>query len=160
MSITIRTTLKPGDIGTIVQLHGTIYAQEYGFDPTVEAYIAGPLSEFVLSASSRGRLWIADRDDQIVGCIGIVDVSPITAQLRWFLIVPSARGTGLGKQLLSEAITFCKESGYRNIILWTISALKAAAHLYQAAGFRKVEEKPGRRWGVDVVEEKYELVLD
>ena len=26
-----------------------------------------------------------------------------------------------------------------------------------AAGFVKVEEKPGRHWGVDVVEEKYEL---
>jgi GNAT superfamily N-acetyltransferase len=105
-------------------------------------------------SANRGRLWIAERDDQIIGCIGIVDVSLTTAQLRWFLIVPSARGTGLGKQLLSEAITFCEESGYRNIILWTISALKAAAHLYP--GFRKVEEKPGRRWGV----EKYELVLD
>jgi GNAT superfamily N-acetyltransferase len=159
MSLSIRTNLKPGDIGTIVHLHGTIYAQEYGFDPTVEAYIAGPLSEFVLSASHRGRLWIAERDDQIIGCIGIVAASNVTAQLRWFLIVPSARGTGLGKQLLNEAITYCKESGYRNIILWTISALKAAAHLYQLAGFRKVEEKPGRRWGVDVVEEKYELLL-
>ena len=31
------------------------------------------------------------------------------------------------------------------------------AHL--AAGFRKVEEKPGRMWGVDLVEEKYELML-
>ena len=160
MGISIRTNLKPGDIGTIVNLHGTIYAQEYGFDPTVEAYIAGPLSEFVLAASSRERLWVAERDGQIVGCIGIVAASDVTAQLRWFLIMPSARGTGLGKQLLNEAITFCKESGYRNVILWTITALKAAAHLYQAAGFRKVEEKPGRRWGVDVVEEKYELVLD
>jgi hypothetical protein len=32
-------------------------------------------------------------------------------------------------------------------------------HLYAAAGFRKVEEQPARRWGVAVVEEKYELRL-
>ena len=41
----------------------------------------------------------------------------------------------------------------------TNSALGAAAHLDRGAGFRKVEEKPNRLWGADVVEEKYELVL-
>ena len=40
-----------------------------------------------------------------------------------------------------------------------VRSLTAAAHLYEAAGFRKVEEKPGRVWGKDVVEEKYELQL-
>ena len=33
------------------------------------------------------------------------------------------------------------------------------ARLYGAAGFRMVEEIPGRRWGVDVIEEKHELEL-
>jgi GNAT superfamily N-acetyltransferase len=159
MSVSIRTNLKPGDLGTIVQLHGTIYAREYGFDPTFEAYVAGPLSQFVLSASSRERLWIAEKDGQIVGCIAIVAVSETTAQLRWFLVVTSARGTGLGKRLLDEAVSFCKTSGYQSIILWTVSALAVAAHLYQSVGFRQVEKKPGRMWGVDVVEEKYELLL-
>jgi GNAT superfamily N-acetyltransferase len=160
MSTSIRTNLKPGDLGALVHLHGAIYANEHGFDPTFEAYVAGPLSEFVLSASRRERLWIAEDDGHIVGCIAIVTASQTTAQLRWFLVVPDARGAGLGKRLLAEAVTFCKESGDRSVILWTVSALKAAARLYQSAGFRKVEEKPGRMWGVDVVEEKYELPLD
>ena len=81
------------------------------------------------------------------------------AQLRWFLVDPAVRGMGLGRRLLDEALAFCKECGYGNVILWTVSALEAAAHLYRSAGFRKVEEKPGRLWGVDVVEEKYELTL-
>jgi hypothetical protein len=55
---------------------------------------------------------------------------------------------------------FCKESGYQKVILWTVSALTVAAHLYKSAGFMKVEEKPGRMWGVDVVEERYEMLLD
>jgi len=37
--------------------------------------------------------------------------------------------------------------------------LKAAAHLYAAAGFVKTEEKPGWKWGAHVVEEKYELAI-
>jgi N-acetylglutamate synthase-like GNAT family acetyltransferase len=157
--VTVRTNLKPGDIGVIVSLHGVLYAGEYGFDPTFEAYVAGPLAEFVRSATATERLWLAEQQGRIIGCIAIVAASPQTAQLRWFLVVPAARGAGLVKRLLGEAVTFCKESGYRNLILWTVSALEAAGHLYRSAGFRKVEEKPGRMWGVEVVEEKYELVL-
>jgi ribosomal protein S18 acetylase RimI-like enzyme len=157
--ITLRTDLKPGDLGSIVSLHGTLYAREYGFDSTFEAYVAGPLAEFVRSGSDRERLWIAERDGRIVGCVAIVAAAPQTAQLRWFLVEPSARGAGLGKRLLHEAVAFSKRRDYTRVILWTVSALEAAAHLYRAAGFTKVEEKPGRQWGVDVVEERYELDL-
>src|SRR5262249_47326092 len=154
-AVTLRTKLAPGDLGPIVSLPGTLYAREYGFDVTFEAYVAGPLAEFVRAASERERLWIAERDGRIVGSVAVVAASPQTAQLRWFLVDPSARGAGLGKRLLHEAIAFAKERGYDGLILWTVSALAAAGHLYRAAGFQKVEEKPGRLWGVGVVEEKY-----
>lgn len=158
-TITVRTTLRPGDLGSIVHLHGTLYAREHGFDATFEAYVAGPLAEFVRSGSDRERLWIAERGGQIVGCVAIVTASPETAQLRWFLVDPGARGAGLGRRLLDEAIRFAERCGYRHVILWTVSALTAAAHLYRSAGFQQTEEKPGRMWGVEVVEEKYELDL-
>jgi GNAT superfamily N-acetyltransferase len=95
----------------------------------------------------------------MVGCIAIVAAAPETAQLRWFLVDPSARGLGLGKRLMREALTFCKSCGYVRVILWTERSLETAAHLYRAVGFRMVEEKPGRLWGADVVEEKYEIIL-
>lgn len=157
--MTLRTDLKPGDIGYVVYLHGVVYAREYGFDQTFEAYVAGPLSEFACSASARERLWIAEREGRIVGCIAIVASSPLVAQLRWFLVDPSFRGGGIGKRLLTEAVAFCRTCGYRSIILWTVSPLTAAAHLYRLAGFKKCEEKSGKRWGVEVVEERYELAL-
>jgi ribosomal protein S18 acetylase RimI-like enzyme len=158
--ISLRTELRPGDLGSVVHLHGTVYAREYGFDPTFEAYVAGPLAEFALSPSDRQRLWLAERGGRVVGCVAIVAASPQTAQLRWFLVEPGARGAGLGRRLLHEAVTFARHCGYRAVVLWTVSALAAAAHLYRAAGFRKVEERPGRKWGVDVVEECYELTLN
>jgi ribosomal protein S18 acetylase RimI-like enzyme len=158
-AVTVRTSLRPGDLGAVVHLHGTVYAREYGFDPTFEAYVAGPLAEFVRAGSARERLWVAEQDGRVVGCVGIVAAAPETAQLRWFLVDPAARGAGLGRRLLGEAVAFCKACGYGTVVLWTVSALTAAAHLYRSAGFRKVEERPGRVWGADVVEEKYELRL-
>jgi N-acetylglutamate synthase-like GNAT family acetyltransferase len=146
-------------LGSLVRLHGIVYAREYGFDETFEAYVAAPLAEFVRSHSDRDRLWIAEREGSIVGCIAIVGVSAEEGQLRWFLVDPSARGRGLGTRLLREAIAFSKCRGFQTLFLWTVSALTAAARLYQSFGFEKVEEKRGRHWGVRVVEEKYRLAL-
>src|SRR5262249_47259584 len=126
---------------------------------TFEAYVAGPLAEFVLHAGSQDRLWLAEQGDRLVGCIAIVGVSKTEAQLRWYLVGPSGRGRGMGKELLRQAVAFCKDCAYQSVFLWTVRALSAAARLYQAAGFQKVEERPGQRWGVDVVEEKYVLGL-
>jgi ribosomal protein S18 acetylase RimI-like enzyme len=155
----VRHDLRPGDLGHIVSLHGTVYAREYGFDPTFEAYVAGPLSEFVRSRTDRDRLWLAERDGRIAGCVAIVSASQTEAQLRWFLVDPDARGLGLGRRLLDEALAFCRQCGYSSIFLWTVSALTAAAALYRSAGFERVEQKPGKRWGVEVVEERYVLRL-
>jgi GNAT superfamily N-acetyltransferase len=158
-AVQVRTSLRPGDIGEIVRLHGILYAHEHGFDPTFEAYVAEPLAKFAISASPRERLWIAERDGAIVGCVAIVAASPEAGQLRWFLVDPAARGHGLGARLLDEAIAFGRDRGYRSIVLWTVSALEAAARLYRAKGFARTERKPGRLWGADVVEEKYEMGL-
>lgn len=158
-SWTLRHALRPGDIGEIVRLHGVVYAREHGFDSTFEAYVAGPLAEFVRAGRPRDRLWVAEREDRIVGCVALVEASETEAQLRWFLVDPPARGLGLGRGLLGEAVGFARSQRYESVFLWTVSALKAAAHLYQAVGFVKVEDVPGRRWGVEVCEESHRLTL-
>ena len=158
--VTLRTELKPGDIGWVVYTHGMVYSREQGFDHTFEAYVAGPLAELVCHFSSRNQIWIAEQGKRVVGCIAIVEASPQTAQLRWFLVEPTARGNGLGKKLLQEAIAFGKRCDYESIVLWTVSQLTTAAHLYLSAGFKKIEEIPGRHWGVDGIEEKYVLTLN
>jgi ribosomal protein S18 acetylase RimI-like enzyme len=157
--IALRADLRPGDLGSVVRLHGTVYARECGFDATFEAYVAAPLAEFVLAASPRQRLWLAERGEEFVGCVSVVAAGPQEAQLRWFLVEPSARGAGLGKALLTDALAFARAAGYRSVLLWTVRSLAAAAHLYRSAGFLIAEERPTRRWGVDVVEQRYELAL-
>ena len=153
----IRTDLRPGDLRAIVRLHGVTYGRERGWDATFEAYLAIPLAEFVIEASPRERIWVAEHEETLAGCIAVVESSPETAQFRWFLVAPECRGSGLGRRLLREAISFCRETCHTEIMLWTERSLTAAAHLYQTEGFRKVEEKSVRLWGTDIVEERYEM---
>src|SRR5689334_16385623 len=94
--VSLRYDLRPGDLGALIQLHGRLYAQEYGLDTRFEGYVAATLAEFILTRRERDRLWIAEREQDIVGCIGIVGRSETEAQLRWYLVEPSARGMGLG----------------------------------------------------------------
>ncbi len=156
----LRSDVRPGDLGEIVRLHGDVYAREYGFDETFEAYVAGPMAEFVLRRGERERIWIAEEGARIVGCIAIVAASPTEAQIRWFLVDPASRGQGLGSRLLREAVDYCKQCRYQSIFLWTVDLLKNAARLYQEYSFHRVERRSGRCWGVELVEERYVLELN
>jgi len=157
--ITLRTDLRPGDVGAIVHLHGVAYGREKGWGATFEAYVAAPLAEFVIRAAPRERVWVAERGGALAGCVAVVEASPEAAQLRWFLVAPACRGAGLGRRLLQEAVSFCRECSYTEIMLWTEGSLTAAGRLYRSAGFQKVEEKSVRLWGADIVQERYEMRL-
>ncbi|HKZ94474.1 MAG TPA: GNAT family N-acetyltransferase [Candidatus Bathyarchaeia archaeon] len=156
----IRHHIEPGDIGYVTYLHGILYARECAYDQTFEAYVAVGLAEFVQSFSpDKDRIWLAATNGRIIGSIAIVGHSKTTAQLRWFLVHPDYRGLGIGKELLEDAIQFCKERKYKTIFLWTTSELKEAGHLYACFGFKKTEEKTRKIWGKRVTEERYELHL-
>ena len=155
----ITNTLVPGDLGQIVQQHGVLYSQEYGYDFTFEAYVAEPLAQFAKRKSNRERIWLAKIDSKLVGSICICEISESIAQLRWFSIDPVARGKGLGKKLLDEALSFCLEQGYSKVILWTVAGLSVSKSLYLRNGFQLVEESERELWGKVQLEQCYEKDL-
>ncbi len=157
--ISIRSDVKPGDVGSIVYLHGTIYAREYGFDCSFEPYVAAPLAEFALSRNDRSRIWIVEQQSRVRGSMAIVECTEVLAQLRWLILHPDIQGLGIGKRLVEEGIGFCREKGYSSIFLWTVGHLDAATHIYQSEGFKLKEEKSHRIWGVNLTEQKYVLNL-
>jgi len=158
-SIQIREELNPGDIGAIVQLHGTLYAREYGLDHTFEGYVAAGMGEFAVKYNAANDyLAVAEQDGQIYGSIAIVGHDDL-AQLRWFIVHPELRGHGVGKRLLDGAITYCKRRPFKSVFLWTISELTIAARLYKGAGFRLTEQKTHEIWGAIHTEERYDLDL-
>jgi GNAT superfamily N-acetyltransferase len=159
-NVSIRSQLKAGDIGYLTYLHGVLYAQEYGWDNTFEAYVAGPLAEFAKMHNERERIWIVEKDGRIAGSIAIVEASAKEAQLRWMLLTPDLRGQGLGRFLVQEALEFCQAQGYTSIFLWTVSLLTPATRLYQSVGFMLTEQKTHRIWGAELTEQRYDLTLE
>ncbi|MCX6671761.1 MAG: GNAT family N-acetyltransferase [Euryarchaeota archaeon] len=155
--IQIRNNIEPGDIEDIISLHGTVYAQEYGFDETFEQYVAEPLHKFAMSHTLREKIWIVEQKHIVQGCLTVVKSDETKAQLRWFLLHPDLRSKGIGKKLLDEAVQFTRENGYTSLFLWTVSILEAANKLYTHAGFHLTEEKAHTIWGKPLIEQRFEL---
>ncbi len=62
--------------------------------------------------------------------------------------------------MLTYALEFARERGYKNIYLDTTSDLEKAIGLYQKAGFVKVSEKPNNSWREGLMELEFSMDLN
>ena len=144
--IAIRHDLRTGDLGRVIALHGTCYDHLPGFGLTFEAFVARTIAEYVLDAGENGRLWLAERGDDLVGCTAIVLRDGDLAQLRWVLVDPSARGIGLGKELVNRALAYSRDNGCTRIFLETTDGLPESQTLYEKLGFIETQNQPEELW--------------
>ena len=157
--ITYRYTLKPGDLGYIIHLHGEIYEKESGFSTDFEGYVIKTFYDFLKNYSpDNDHIILAEYENEIVGCIAVVHHVE-EAQLRWFLIQSDFRGTGIGKRLLNDALDYCKIKEYNNIYLTTSNIQKRAIDIYKKVGFILTESTEVSQWGTKFQEERYDLKL-
>ncbi|MBS1563520.1 MAG: GNAT family N-acetyltransferase [Bacteroidetes bacterium] len=158
--ITIRTELRPGDLGHVMYRHGCLYANEYHFSLRFETYVGLGLYEFYNNYDpARDRVWIAEYRGITIGFLLLMHRENNAAQLRYFYIESPYRGIGLGKKMMELYMQFLRDCGYQSSYLWTTHELTEAAALYKRHGFRLTEEKASTAFGKPLTEQRYDLIL-
>jgi len=156
---TIRS-MKPGDLGYVASIHMLLYGEEHQFDRTFEYYVGNDVMTFGRDFDpEKENLWIAEQKAQSVGSVAVVNKNEGVAQLRWLIVTASARGNGLGEQLVDTAVNFAREKQYQKIILMTTDFLKPARRLYDKFGFKQTSSEKQTQWGRQMHIEYLELSL-
>jgi DNA-binding MarR family transcriptional regulator/N-acetylglutamate synthase-like GNAT family acetyltransferase len=151
---------RPGDMGWVIERHGALYAQEYGWDESFEALVAEIAAKFIREFDpGYERCWIAECEGQRAGSVFLVRKSATVAKLRLLIVDPTARGMGVGRQLVDACVDFARDRGYRKLTLWTQDNLQAARHIYKAAGFTCVRREKHTSFGRALVGETWDLDL-
>lgn len=78
---------------------------------------------------------IENAEGEIVGTVGLWPMGGGVLELRKMYLKPAARGKGLGKRLLTHAITRARDLNFRRIELQTARVLEEAVGLYEKFGF-------------------------
>ncbi|HEX6574442.1 MAG TPA: GNAT family N-acetyltransferase [Gemmatimonadaceae bacterium] len=152
---------RADDIEWVVRRHGEIYADEYAWDDRFRQLVEEIANDFVRDFNpDREYCWIAERDGERIGCVFLVHKSDEIAQLRLLLVEPSARGLGVGRTLVKKCMDFALSHGYTKMRLWTNDVLISARRIYEAAGFRLIEEEEHSSWGKPLTSQTWELDLN
>lgn len=115
-----------------LDIPGTAY-----FDPEIMH-----LSSYYAAAPERRAYFVAeDADGRVLGGGGLAEFEPLeaTAELQKLYLADAAKGHGLGARLVRLIEDCARELGYARLYLETHSNLKAAIHLYEKLGYRRIE---------------------
>ena len=113
-----------------LDIPGTVYFDE-GLDRLSDFYGCDGRRYYVLE----------DDDGQVIGGIGFSGFEPMkdTAELQKLYLKDSAKGSGLGYDLIDFIENRMREAGYKFSYLETHDNLKAAIHIYEKTGYKEIE---------------------
>lgn len=151
---------RPGVLGELVALQSRYYAQSHGFGQAFETKIAREMAAFLSRFDPQQDLFRSVwRGERLLGSLTLDASEPADGELghlRWLYVIDEARGTGLARALLDEALSRAEEVGKAGVYLTTIDNLPAASRLYERLGFVITDTQRGESWGRVVTEMRME----
>ncbi len=90
-------------------------------------------------ASPQGGIWLAQIDDEMIGCVAVRPNTDTQAELKRLYVKPEFHGNGFGKQLFQTAMNSAQAKGYATIVLDTLPTMQTAQSMYRAYGFYEIE---------------------
>jgi GNAT superfamily N-acetyltransferase len=107
----------------------------------------GPMMDDYGRLIANGRVHVIDRDGMVQGLLVLIPEEDAML-LDNVAVVPSAQGSGLGRQMLEFAERAARDAGYHSIKLYTNEAMTENIQLYSRIGYsetHRAEEKGLRR---------------
>ena len=136
---------EASDAAGVVELVSSVLSREFPADRT--AFEIDDLRELMKAyAGPRSAFFVAEESGQIVGTCGVKSEDAKIAILRRLFVDPKFRGKGVGTGLLKQALDFCRQIGYREVVIRTSSRMAHAIRLCESLGFRE-----DGRWGLGQV---------
>jgi N-acetylglutamate synthase-like GNAT family acetyltransferase len=158
-NIHFRHDRRPGDDQLIVDLHRLGYAPEgERFGRSFWEFVGETVAEAQLDQLGRSRVWFAELDGEAVGCAALVDRGDV-GQLRWVVLLASARGTGTGRKLVDLALDHARRCGHREVFLETTDGLDSSMAIYEKLGFTIADQHVEPLWHGDGVHITMTLIL-
>lgn len=86
--------------------------------------------------------WVAERDEQIIGCISLDPNDGKTGQVRNLYVTPKLKGKGIGRLLWFRLALIAQTQGFREL---SVSSDPASVSFYEMLGFRtqRITPVPG-----------------
>jgi GNAT superfamily N-acetyltransferase len=119
--------------------------REYGIDAQAESEqgLSTSIDELLVP---RGRLYLVEREGVPVGLGGLRPISDELAEIKRMYVRPSARGQGLGRQLLEQLLADARALEFRLVRLESAAFMPEAHALYRSAGFKYIPPYEGREF--------------
>ena len=148
--IDIRPATVPDDLPVVRALFRE-YVDGLGVDLSFqdgEAELAGLPGRY---APPSGRLLLAWRGDEAVGCVALRALDAGDCEMKRLYVRPQARGTRLGLALVERLCGEAREAGHLRICLDTLPTMGTAQALYGSLGFEPIapyvhNPSPGTRF--------------
>lgn len=151
---------RPGDVSLVAQRTIASMMEEFELAGTFETVMLGAAAHVLERFDSEHDcIWIAERNGVAVGSVFVRRVAADTAELLLLHVESHARGIGIGRRLISEAIGFATRAGYTTLQLEMHDVLKTARLLFHAAGFRHAGEVSDTRFGRGLQRQVWRLPL-
>ncbi|MCC7055177.1 MAG: GNAT family N-acetyltransferase [Gemmatimonadaceae bacterium] len=151
---------RPGDIAYVTQRTIASVMEEFEFNAAYEIArlekSAAFLSQF---DAERDCAWVAERDGVVVGWVLVERADAKVARLSLLHVESQARGIGIGRRLIAEAIQFATRAGYATLRVELFDPMKTARLLVHGAGFNHTGESPHVGYGRAMHRQEWELRL-
>lgn len=132
--LTIRE-FRPGDEDAFRRLNEEWIIRYFVLEPKDVASLADPQRTIL---DRGGRIFLAVRDGQTVGCCALLAMAPGEFEVAKMAVTESCQGAGIGRLLLAKTIEAARAWGARRLYLETNRELAPAIRLYESLGFRDV----------------------